>query len=506
MSWTDGYVDEINYICGYRGEFAPLNLDIAVLYQSRQVRRSGPLRYLELGFGQGLSLNIHAAAVGGCYWGVDFNPAHVAHARELAEASGADVHLFENSFAELAERPDLPEFDVIVLHGIWSWISEANRKIITDIIRRKLVPGGILFVSYNTMPGWAGLLPLRQLFQLHAELADKTASGIAGRIDGALAFARSLNEAGAGYFQTQPRSAEWLNMMEGQDRAYLAHEYFNADWHPMTFADVARELADSKVSFVASAYLLDHWDLLNFNNEQQAILSKISNPILRETVQDYCTNRQFRRDVWVKGPRDLTKSEQIDCFKAMSFVLVVHTDNVSLSARGACVQANLPPEQYGPVIQVLAANDYAPKTLREISAALPYLDISFLIQAMTIFIGIGQVSPAQGPAEAAAAKPRTDALNDLLIKRAVCGRQVDFLASPVTGTGIAVSRPEQLLLWAIRLGLKAPEEWAAHVGQTLQAQGEVVGPASNEFIAGLLSQAKEFSGNRLTILRALKIA
>ncbi len=507
MSWTDGYVNEINYIYGYRSEIAPLNLDIAILYQARQVqRRSGPLRYLELGFGQGLSLNIHAAAVGGCYWGVDFNPAHVAHARELAEVSGAEIHLFEDSFAELAERPDLPEFDVIVLHGIWSWISEANRKIVVDIVRRKLVPGGALFISYNTMPGWAAALPLRQLFMLHAELADKTSSGIAGRIDGALAFARSLSEAGATYFQTQPRSVEWLKLAEGQDRAYLAHEYFNADWHPMTFADVARELADTKTSFVASAHLLDHWDLLNFNNEQQKIIDGIHHPVLRETVRDYCMNRQFRRDVWVKGPCNISKPEQVDSFKAMSFVLVVPADAVSLVARGYCVQANLPPEQYGPIIQVLASQNYAPKTLREVSEALPQLDIAFLVQAMTIFIGIGQVSVAQGSAEIAAAKPRTDALNNHLIKRAIQGRPVDFLASPVTGMGIAVTRQEQMLLWAIRQGLSTPEEWASHIAHTLLAYGEISAPGVDEFIAGFLTQAQTFSGGRLVVLKALKIA
>jgi hypothetical protein len=37
---------------------------------------SKSLRYPELGFGQGLSLLIHAAATRGEYWGTDFNPTH----------------------------------------------------------------------------------------------------------------------------------------------------------------------------------------------------------------------------------------------------------------------------------------------------------------------------------------------------------------------------------------------------------------------------------------------
>ena len=64
-----------------------------------QAHRVGrPLRYLELGYGQGLSLNIHAAATDGEFWGTDFNPVQVANARELASASGAHVKLLDASF------------------------------------------------------------------------------------------------------------------------------------------------------------------------------------------------------------------------------------------------------------------------------------------------------------------------------------------------------------------------------------------------------------------------
>jgi SAM-dependent methyltransferase len=66
--------------------------------------------------------------------------------------------LFDESFAEFASR-DLPEFDYIGLHGIWSWISDENRAVIVDFIRRKLKVGGVLYISYNTLPGWAPLPP-----------------------------------------------------------------------------------------------------------------------------------------------------------------------------------------------------------------------------------------------------------------------------------------------------------------------------------------------------------
>ena len=164
-----------------------------------------PLSYLELGYGQGLSINIHAAANDGTFWGTDFNPVQTAHAMAFAEASGANVGLLNASFAELAARTDLPEFDVIALHGIWTWISEENSRHIVDIIRRKLRVGGIVYISYNCFPGWAPAAPLRHLMKLHADLAGAEASGMVAKVEAAMDFARQVVDFRGTLLPRQPR-------------------------------------------------------------------------------------------------------------------------------------------------------------------------------------------------------------------------------------------------------------------------------------------------------------
>ena len=111
-----------------------------------------PFRYFELGYGQGVSLNVHAAVNRGEFWGTDFNPEHVTFARRMAEP-GAPVHLLELSFEDIAECDDLPQFQVIVAHGIWSWITETSRAAILRFVDKHLVPGGLLYLSYNALPG-----------------------------------------------------------------------------------------------------------------------------------------------------------------------------------------------------------------------------------------------------------------------------------------------------------------------------------------------------------------
>jgi hypothetical protein len=140
--WTAGYVTDIDYTFGYYPELNPLRLRLAFL--AARHRPPEVDTACELAFGQGVSTNLHAAASGMQWFGTDFNPAQAGFAQELAAVSGAGARLFDESFTEFCTRPDLPDFDFIGLHGIWSWISDENRAVIVDFVRRKLAVGGVL--------------------------------------------------------------------------------------------------------------------------------------------------------------------------------------------------------------------------------------------------------------------------------------------------------------------------------------------------------------------------
>jgi hypothetical protein len=512
-SWTSGYVAELDYTHGYYREMSPLILQLAMLSKLQAHRVERPLRYLELGFGQGLSLNIHAAAYNGEYWGTDFNPTQAANARELAAASGANINVFDASFAELAKRDDLPEFDVIALHGIWSWISDENRRVIVDIARRRLAVGGIMYLSYNTTPGWSAAMPLRHLMSLHVEVASGEAQGMVPRIDQALAFAQSVVDSNALYFRANPQVAERLKAIKGLNRNYLAHEFFNADWHPMPFSDVANSLEPAKLSFAASSNLVAHIDALGLTPPQQKLLAGIAHPVLRESVRDYCDNQQFRRDIFVKGPRTLTTQQQLEMFKSMRFATMTIDTEIPLKVMGAAGEANLQADVYRPLMAVLAEGQCAPKSVVELSEHrdLRHVAPAHLLQALVVLTGLSHVQPAQDEAGIKTAKPTADTLNAHLMEKAVFTNDVSFLASPVTGGGVAVGRMQQLFLRSMRRGKRTPQEWAVDIwpifeaqGQRLIKDGKTLATAV-ENISELTSVAQDFAAKRLPILRALKI-
>lgn len=507
--WTAGYVADIGYTFGYYRELNPLRVKLAFLNSGLVCPEFGTA--CELGFGQGVSANFHAAASITQWSGTDFNPAQAGFAQELAAVSASGARLYDQAFAEFAQRTDLPDFDYIGLHGIWSWISDENRGVIVDFIRRKLKVGGVLYISYNTQPGWAAMVPMRDLLTEHSEVMGAPGNGIVPRIDAALTFAEKLLATDPLYAKTNPQVAERVKMIAGQNRNYVAHEYFNRDWKPMSFASMVDWLAPAKLSFACSANYLDYVDALNLNTEQQALLAGIPDDMFRQTVRDFMVNQQFRKDYWVKGARKLSPLEQAEDLRAQRVMLTTYRPEVSLKVKGALGEASMSEAVYNPILDALA--DYKPKTIGQLEQAISNRGVNFaqLLQAVLILAGAGIVVAAQDEILVPKAKKHTDKINAHLMVKARGSSDISYLASPVIGGGMAVGRFEQLFLLALAQGKKQPAEWAQMVWQLVQAQGHRLvkeGKAldtADDNLAELTRQAMAFAQKRLPILKALQI-
>jgi SAM-dependent methyltransferase len=506
--WTSGYVADIGYTYGYYQELNPQRVKLAFLNASLVAPEFGTA--CELGFGQGLSANLHAAA-SVCSWhGTDFNPSQAGFAQELAAASGADAHLYDEAFDEFAKR-DMPEFDYIGLHGIWSWISDKNRAVIVDFIRKKLKVGGVLYISYNTLPGWGTFAPMRHLMTEHAEVIGAEGVGIVSRIDGALDFTEKLLATNPLFARANPLIADRINKIKDQNRHYLAHEYFNRDWHPMHFATMAQWLEPAKLTYACSAHYLDSVEAVNLTPEQQAFLKDIHDPMFKQTVRDFMVNQQFRKDYWVKGARRLTPLEQALSLREQRFVMTAHRPDVSLKVTGSLGEATLTEKVYAPVLDLMA--DLKTRSLEQIEQALKEAGISFaqLVQTVLVLCGNGTFNAVQDDTVTTKAKKHTDKLNTHLMVKARSHNDMTFLASPVTGGGVAVGRFHQLFALAIQQGKKKPEDWAAFVAQILASQGQKIVKEGKPLetpeqqLAELTSQAHEFANKQLPILKALQI-
>ena len=507
--WTAGYVADIGYTYGYYTELNPLRARLALLHAGFACPTFE--NACELGFGQGLSVNLHAAASGVHWAGTDFNPAQAAFAQELASASGSGARLFDQSFEELAARTDLPEFDYIGLHGIWSWISDANRAVIVDLVRRRLKVGGVLYVSYNTMPGWAAFAPMRHLMTEHAQVIGAEGAGIVSRIDGAIDFAEKLLACNPAFARANPQVQDRVKRLKGQNRHYLAHEYFNRDWHPMHFGTMAGWLEPAKVQYAGSAHLLDHIEAVNLTAEQRTLLREVPDPMFRESVRDFVVNQQFRRDHWVKGARRMSALEQREALCAFRVVLGVPVADVPAKVSTPLGEATLNVKVTEPLLKIMG--DHQPRSIGELEQQLAASAVTYanLLEVVVILVGSGHLHPAQSEAQASACRVSAQRLNAHLMARARASADIGHLASPVTGGGVSVGRFGQLFLAARAAGQAEPAQWAQSAWQSLEAQGQRLikdgtrldEPADNVQELGRL--AGDFAQRQLPVLQALQV-
>lgn len=505
--WNEGYVTDVNYTHGYYPELNPVR---ARFLLTQAGIGTGPITTAcELGFGQGMSIVAHGAAQPQVeWWGTDFNPAHAAFAQELAGDPERAKRLPDQSFEQFCARRDLPDFDFIGLHGIWTWISHENHGIVVDFIRRKLKVGGILYISYNTFPGWADIAPLRHLVKRHVEVMGAPGADLFERIGSSLDFAEKVLGTEPFYTRAAPRAVENLKSLKAQNRNYIAHEYLTGDWHTMYFAELAKWLSPAKLSFGGSANPLDTIDSINLKPDQREILAGIRDREFKESVRDFFIHQQFRRDYWVKGGRVLAPLEKVRQQRALRIILAQNRDSVAMKVRGALGEAEMQPAIYNPILDVLA--DHQVHTVGEVEAAVAGAGVSFpqLESAIAVLSGTGAILPAADERAIEAARESARALNREIISRALHATEIGYLASPVTGGAVPIARFDQLFLGSLARGKTSAEELAQELWAGLQSLGQAVvkdGKAletAEANVAELRARAEAFMG-RLPVMRAL---
>jgi SAM-dependent methyltransferase len=501
--WSEGYVTDVAYTSNFYRDLSPVLLcHLGFLKSIQAPRVEAPFTFMELGCGHGLTTNVLAAVnPTGRFYAVDFNPLHVLEARTLAEEAGlANVTFLEESFADLGGA-DLPDFDFIVLHGVWSWVNAENREHILRFIARRLRPGGIAYVSYNCMPGWAPIVPLRRLLlEQGGGRGESTA-----RVSEALTLAQRLQTIGAGYFQATPGLKDHLSELTGMAPNYLAHEYLNESWAPFHFVDVARDMARAKLSYVGSADLFESIDHLSANEQARKLLEGVPDASMRELVKDFLVNQKFRRDVYVKGARPLHEAERRSLFQQTRYALTTPLSRVKYEMPAPVGRFVLTEELYRPLVEALAEGPQSPGQLAG-RPAIGKLGMRRLTQMMHILCASRQVwAVPTRPADGAPA----NRVNHAILRRAVQQAYLPALASPVAATGLSLAHTDQLLLLGHQRKETDLPRFVLSVlssrGERLSREGRVL-ETEEESLRELQTLAKDFSDQLLPVLRQLGIA
>ena len=348
-----GYITDLDYIPGFYPHMSPTAMRYAAsLNNVNPPKTANGFRYLELGCGLGRSLTTLAAAnPQGEFLGVDINPSHIESIEKDISAGGlTNVRAITSDFGSLSK--DIGTFEFLTLHGVFSWVSPEVREQILALAKKQLAPGGLLLVSYNAMPGWAHLQPIRGILRQYAALRQGDTTQ---RISDALNYLVFIRDKKAKYFEDNPGAATYVDGLLKQDLRYLAHEYLNEHWTSFYFSEVASMFGTAEMSFVGSLPIhTNFWDLC-VRPEFQDLFRTTSNRLVTESHKDFCANTAFRWDIYSKQPQVIENTEaRVDLIDGL-FFRAIRDDlklphQVNLGVVTSTVQGNL----YETVLSILA--------------------------------------------------------------------------------------------------------------------------------------------------------
>jgi SAM-dependent methyltransferase len=295
-----GYVVDTTYADTFFRELSPAWLNyVAALNGVSPRPLDAAFRYLELGCGFGTSAVVNAAAFPhASFDACDFNVQHVDGGSAFAAQLGVgNIRFHATPFQDLL-LADLAPYDFIALHGVYSWVDAATRDVLRRLVARLLLPGGLLYLSYNTLPGWSAELPLRKLM---VELAATDAGTAAETSERAATTIAALSRAGLRYFSANPAATSAVEAYTRGEGHYLAHEFMNAAWQPFYGVDVAGDLSAIGLHLVGSATLANNHLALMLDAASAGAIATLASPRQQQLGIDFAVNQRFRRDVFVRG-------------------------------------------------------------------------------------------------------------------------------------------------------------------------------------------------------------
>lgn len=420
-----GYATDIPYLRDFKPMLAPAWLDhVALVAGLEPPRRKRGFAWCDLGCGQGVTANILAAThPRGTFHAIDAMPAHIDHARRLAAKAAirnANFHCVD--FAGAADL-DLPPFDYIVAHGVYSWVGSASQRALRRFFDRRLKPGGLAYVSYNAMPGWARDLP----FQYLARALAGGFSGNSGkRFAAALGIIRTLAAAKVAALAPSFIVGEIEQRPEDYTPAYLVHEFMPGAWQPLYVTEVRAAMKTIGLAPVGSATLIENLDPLVLSESARAMLGTIADHDLRELVRDFYLDQRFRCDVFARDNRRLSGKQRCKALLASTFALARPAAGIRYSA---ATSTGFRPYNNPVARAIVSALASGPKPLAETSPITA--STQDLATNILLLCAVGDTMPVE-PGRAL-----VETLNRKIFRRLDGPEQIGWLTLPC-GTALEV--------------------------------------------------------------------
>jgi methyltransferase-like protein/cyclopropane fatty-acyl-phospholipid synthase-like methyltransferase len=254
-------------------------------------------RVLELGCSAGGNLIPLAAKYPGVKAvGLDISKVEIEHGNEVIKKAGITNCELKALDIVQAQSEIKGQFDYIICHGVFSWVPEAVRHAILDVVRDHLAPTGVAYVSYNVYPGWKTREVIREMMMFHASGRPTPAEKLQ-QAKAIVEYIKNISAEQSTYGKLLRDEAAQLARAEDY---YLYHEYLEIENNPMYFRDFVALAGQRKLAYLGEAGLSDMAPQ-RLGKDISDTLGMLSggNILATEQYMDFFTNRTFRQTLLV---------------------------------------------------------------------------------------------------------------------------------------------------------------------------------------------------------------
>jgi len=254
-------------------------------------------RVLEVGCASGGNVIPMAVSMPAAQFvGVDLSKSQIAEGQAMVSALGLrNIELRAASITDIDAA--WGEFDFIVAHGVFSWVPETVRAHMFGVCARQLAPNGVVFISYNTLPGWHTLGMLRELIRFHtAPIADART-----KIAQARAIADLLLAGMSATGRADPLLESYVTALRTHRDDYVMHEYLEETNDAVYFHDFVARAQAHGLQYLADA---DFGTMLASNVPPPIaqLLGRLPGGVVRqEQYMDFLRTRTFRQSLLVRA-------------------------------------------------------------------------------------------------------------------------------------------------------------------------------------------------------------
>jgi len=429
-----GYVADVPYVGAFIHELAPAWLDhVAIISGLAPPKREEGFAWCDLGCGPGVTAAMIAAMhPAGQFHGIDAMPGHIDHGRQLAaEAGVANVSFHAADFAAASDMA-LPKFDYIVAHGVYSWVGPDVRADMRLFIDRHLKRGGLVYLSYNAMPGRAADLPFQRLVRA---IGETCVGNSTERVAAALNIVESFLELKAPALVTSQMLSAIQQSKDHVSSVYLAHEYMGQHWNPPFVTEVRADMATIGLAPAGSATLLENHDTFVLGHSAREALAAIGDEDVRELARDFLIDQSFRRDIFVREDARLDEHEQRKRLLGSAFALTRPASKVEYAVRTPAGKLAFDNAVARATIAALATG---PCLLGDIAERSGAAAADVIANAMVLSAST-QIQPVESMRASVAA------MNAAILRRLGGAEEILYLGVPC-GTAVPINRALRSLL------------------------------------------------------------